>query len=110
MDTRGDSCRCGSLWYDFGWTGWDRCDRDGAAARGRAEVGRVARPRGLALGRHRNPRRRIHVAVLVAVDSLAFPFMMVGFVLLDIVQRCSAGRRNWLLLGCRVVFRTRDRP
>jgi len=102
----------GSLWYDFGWTGLGV----GAIAMGLllAAVPRLAASRGLG-GLGTGAATAILVVafmspLLVAVDSLAFPFMMVGFVLLDIVQRCSAGRRNWLLLGCRVVFRTRDRP
>lgn len=101
----------GSLWYDFGWTGLGV----GAVVMGLllAAVPRLAASRSLG-GLGTGAATGILVVafmspLLVAVDSLAFPFMIVGFVLLDIVQRCSAGGRNWLLLGYKVVFRAQRR-
>jgi hypothetical protein len=91
----------GSLWYDYGWLGFYL----GAIAMG-ILIGLV-RPLlswvsggGLGLAAALTLLLTGLLAPLVmAVDVLCVPFMILGFMILDLIQRASGRGGNWIVAG-----------
>jgi hypothetical protein len=98
----------GSLWYDYGWYGFYA----GAAVIG-VLIGLIP----VVLSWRRSGGIALAVAItilltgllaplLMAVDILCVPFMIVGFVLLDLINRALGGGVNWVVVGRRVWIST----
>jgi hypothetical protein len=97
----------GALWYDFGWMGFLL----GAAVVG-ALVGGAPALAGLfgggifAIGMSEFALLTGFLApLLLSMDILSVPFMILGFLQLDVIARFAGGRRYWLAAGRSVNIR-----
>jgi hypothetical protein len=96
----------GSLWYDFGWVGFVVGAIVLGALVGGAPALATALGGGiLAIGISEFALLTGLLApLLLSMDILSVPFMMLGFLQLEIVARLAGGRRCWLAAGRRVTL------